>query len=174
MPALDTKSKPKADKVENKPTVENKPAEETRGKSPILMISICVVLVIVLGTAGFFAAPYIKAKFKKSGPVREEVKATLALEPFLVNLADKEEVRFIKTTFQLGLAEEPAEEAKNSVAIASIRDSIISLLSSKTADQILTPEGKDKLREEVRARIRSLAPRMKVLEVYIVDFVVQL
>jgi flagellar protein FliL len=174
MPAPDTKSKPKADKVENKPTVENKPAEETRGRSRILMISICAALVVVLGTAAFFAAPYLKTKFKSSGPVREEVKATLALEPFLVNLADKEEVRFVKTTFQLGLAQEPSEEAKNSVVIASIRDSIISLLSSKTSEQILTPEGKDKLREEIRSRIRPIAPRMKVLEVYIVDFVVQL
>jgi flagellar protein FliL len=174
MPALDTKSKPKADKVENKPTVENKPAEEIRGKSRILMISICAALVVILGTAAFFATPYIKSKLGKRVPPREEVKATLALEPFLVNLADREEVRFVKTTFQLGLAEEPDEKEKNSVVIASIRDSIISLLSSKTAEQILTPEGKKQLREEILSRIRSLAPRMKVLEVYIVDFVVQL
>jgi flagellar protein FliL len=174
MPALDTKTKPKADKVENKPTVENKPVEKTGGRSRILMILISVTLVVILGTAAFFAAPYLKAKFGKRGPLREEVKATFALEPFLVNLADREEVRFVKTTFQLGLAEEPDEKAKNSVVIASIRDSIISLLSSKTSEQILTPEGKDKLREEIRSRIRSIAPRMKVLEVYIVDFVVQL
>jgi flagellar protein FliL len=173
MPA-DTKSKPKADKVENKPTAESKPEEETHGRSRVLMISIIAVLTVILGTAAFFAAPILKAKFGKSKPTHEEVKATLALEPFLVNLADKEESRFIKTTFQLGLAEEPSEEAKNSVVIASIRDSIISLLSSKTAEQILTPEGKNKLREEIRSRIQSIAPRIKVLEVYIVDFVVQL
>ena len=174
MPAADTKSKPKADIVESKPAVENKPAAESRGKSRIFIIAVSAVTLIVLGAAAFFAAPYIKAKFKKSGPPREEVKATLALDPFLVNLADREEIRFVKTTFQLGLAEEPKEEEKNSVVTASIRDSIISLLSSKTAEQILTPEGKDKLREEIRSRIRSIAPRMRVLEVYIVDFVVQL
>ena len=174
MPAQDMKIKPKADKVENKPIVENKPAEETRGMSRILMISVFAVLVVVLGTGIFFAAPYLKAKFVRSGPVREEVKATLELEPFLVNLADREEVRFIKTTFQLGLAEEPKEETKNAVVIASIRDSIITLLSSKTAEQIMTTEGKNKLREEILSRIRSKAPGMKVLEVYIVDFVVQL
>jgi flagellar protein FliL len=170
----DTKSKPKADKVENKPAVEGKAEEEPQGKSRILMISIAVIVVLGLAAGAFFGAPLIKAKFAKKAPAHEEVKATLALEPFLVNLADREESRFIKTTFQLGLSEELGEEEKNSVVIASIRDSIISLLSAKTADQILTPEGKDKLRDEIRTRIRSIAPRMKVLEVYIVDFVVQL
>jgi len=98
----------------------------------------------------------------------------LSLEPFLVNLADADEPRFVKTTFQLGLAEELKEENKSSPSVPAMRDSIITLLSSKTAEQILTSQGKDKLREEIRARINAISPKMKVLEVYIVDFVVQL
>ena len=102
------------------------------------------------------------------------MKATLVLDAFLVNLADKDEVRFLKTTFQLGLAEEPKEEAKSPVSsrLFAIRSS--HLLTSKTAEQVLTSQGKEKLREEIRSRIRTVAPSMKVLEVYIVDFVVQL
>jgi flagellar protein FliL len=103
-----------------------------------------------------------------------EVKSTLDLEPFLVNLADKEEIRFVKATFKLGLPNEGGESATEPAVIAGLRDSIISLLSSKTAEQILSPEGKDKLREEIRSRINSLAPKLKVQEVFIVDFVVQL
>jgi len=97
-----------------------------------------------------------------------------ALSEVLVNLADTEESRFVKGTFQMGLAEEPKEKEKDVVAIAAMRDSIITLLSSKTADQILTPQGKDKLREEIRARVNVVSPQIKVLEVFIVDFVVQL
>ena len=51
---------------------------------------------------------------------------------------------------------------------------VISLLSSKKAEQILTPQGKDTLRKEVRSKVNSLSPDLNVLEVYIVDFVVQL
>jgi flagellar basal body-associated protein FliL len=80
----------------------------------------------------------------------------------------------VKTTFQLGLAEVPKEEGKDPVTIAAIRDSIISLLSSKKAEQVLTPEGKETLRQEIRSRVNALSPKTKVLEVYIVDFVVQL
>jgi flagellar FliL protein len=109
-----------------------------------------------------------------AAPKKQEVKSTMDLEPFLVNLADKEEIRFVKATFKLGLPDDNSESAKEGVVTASLRDSIISLLSSKTAEQILSPEGKDKLREEIRNRINSLAPKLKVQEVFIVDFVVQL
>lgn len=137
--------------------------------------------IVILGYASYLGMGYFwkarsgaAAAAAKSMPKRVEVKATLALEPFLVNLADKEDVRFVKATFQLGLPEEQAESSDEKVLLASIRDSIIALLSSKTAEDILSPEGKEKLREQIRARVNVLAPALKVQEVYIVDFVVQL
>ena len=64
----------------------------------------------------------------------------------------------------------------NPVVIAATRDAIISLLSTKTSDQILTVEGKDKLRREVRERVNAFfaGSKAKVQDVYIVEFVVQL
>jgi flagellar FliL protein len=171
-------------KIESTPIVESKTDVEPQGKSrkPLILIGLVVFMLLVGGLA-FWTFPYFMGTrssllgtkgtaIQKSK--HEQVKATLALEPFLVNLADKDEVRFVKTTFQLGLAEEPNEDAKSDVAVAAMRDSIISLLSSKTAEQILTPEGKDKLREEIRLRVGAISPGIKILEVYIVDFVVQL
>ncbi len=187
MMALDLNAKSKADskqKVESKPIVENKVAGEgeTKGKSRKLWILLGALgFVLIAAGVAFFAFPYFKGNHKsfpgtEEGTVQaksKKVKAALALEPFLVNLADTDEIRFVKTTFQLGLAEEPKEEIKGP-AIAAMRDSIISLLSSKTAEQILSPQGKDKLREEIRSRVNAITPEAKVLEVYIVDFVVQL
>jgi len=148
------------------------------------MLIVAVVLLLAGGGAAFWAIPYFKGSGKASAEAKaeehaeksksEQIKTTLALEPFLVNLADADESRFVKGTFKLGLAEELSEKEDNTVAIAAMRDSIITLLSSKTADQILTSEGKNKLREEIRDRVNSVAPKMKVLEVFIVDFVVQL
>ena len=168
-------------KIESKPVVENKSAGETQGNSrkPWILI-VSIALVVVAGSTAFLALPFtkgIRTAFWTSlhqSPKKEQVKATLPLEPFLVNLADTGENRFVKTTFHLGLAEEPKEENKGGVAIAAIRDSIISLLSSKKAEQILTPEGKDMLRQEIRSRVNAVSPKTKVLEVYIVDFVIQL
>ena len=106
----------------------------------------------------------------------EEVKVAAGLDPFLVNLADPQAVRFLKVTFQLGMTGDSEEFSKNPVAIAAARDAIISLLSAKTSEQILTVEGKNKLREEVRDRVNSLlnAAKTRVRNVYIVEFVVQL
>jgi flagellar basal body-associated protein FliL len=168
-------------KVENKPVVESKTPVETKERSWKFWFLIgSAAMLILMGVTLFLSLPSFKgartALWAKMAGERkvEQVKATLALDPFLVNLADTDDIRFVKTTLQLGLAEEPKEQTKNSVIIAAIRDSIISLLSSKKADQILTPQGKDTLRKEIRARVNALSPKTKVLEVYIVDFVVQL
>jgi flagellar FliL protein len=138
-------------------------------------------LVVVGGGATFGILKYLRsagtaAAAEKSR--KESIESTLNLEPFLVNLADKEAVRFVKVTFKLGLTvdEKEVEEklSKNTVFLAQTRDSIISLLSSKTSEEILTAEGKEKLRQEVQARVNAFMAKGKVMEVYIVDFVVQL
>ncbi len=180
-------------KTNSNPTVQDKPASEAKNKSSKIWILLGFLILIAAGDLGFRAYTYFKGPetvladdqnkdessiSEKSAQAKKvqqpEVKAVLNLEPFLVNLADKENIRFVKTTFQLGLEEEPDEEAQSPVAIAAMRDTIISLLSTKEAEHILTAQGKNKLREEIRTKINSIAPKIKVLEVYIVDFVVQL
>jgi flagellar FliL protein len=179
MSAPDPKVNPKGEekqKVDSKPMVESKAGGGSKRKLPKLWILVAAcVLVVGLGCAAFFAYPL----FKKSAHAADRkeqtvVKAVLPLDPFLVNLADEGETRFVKATFQLGLEEEWKAESKESAAIAAMRDSIISLLSSKTAEQIMTAQGKGNLREEIRSRVNAISPEIKVLEVYIVDFVVQL
>ncbi len=175
-----TEAKPKPDLnpiVENKQAAaEEKPKSSKKwivvAAATMVVVVSCSLILLFPNLLGFGKA-FAHRDQKKSNGV-EQVRSVLILEPFLVNLADAEEVRFLKATFQLGLAGDPSEDAKNAVIIAAVRDSIISLLSSKTADQILTSSGKEKLREEIRVRINSISPKLKVLEVYIVDFVVQL
>jgi flagellar FliL protein len=108
--------------------------------------------------------------------VSSKVKSTMNLDPFLVNLADTESTRFVKLTLRLGL-DQPGlgdELTGDPVVVAASRDKIISILTAKTSDQILTPEGKNKLRGEIRDGVNQVLPRGRVVEVYIMDFVVQL
>ena len=91
------------------PVVEDKAEKAGKGKMKKLLI---IILAVVLLTAAstFFAISFFKedlpASVEGEGNTeadgeestvnkREPVKATLALEKFLVNLADKEEVRFV-------------------------------------------------------------------------------
>ncbi len=123
------------------------------------------------GNHGWFTKAAAAAAEKSQKP---EIKSTMNLDTFLVNLADKEDIRFVKAQFQLGMTEENEEVTKNPVVLAATRDAIISLLTSKTSDQVMTPQGKDKLREEIMNRVNAILPKGKVCEVFIVDFVVQL
>ncbi len=182
---LDMKAKPKADvkqKIENKPTVENKPDAAPEPRSRKLWIVIGILALVAAVSLTFLAFPYFKgirasasnlAGKASQGSLHEPVTATLALEPFQVNLADTDELFYVKATFHLGLAEKLDEEDKDLV-VNALRDSIISLLSSKKAEDILTPQGKEKLREEIRSRANAISPPMRVVEVYIVDFIVHL
>ena len=186
MATEDTKSQntnEKSQKPNSNPVIENKAGAAGKSKMKILWIAIGGLILLIAGSL-IFAVPYFKEsraageqgketseeKDKSTEPEQEPVKATLALDPFLVNLADQ---GFVKSSFQLGLAEEPEEDTKV-MTVAAMRDSIITLLTSKTAEQMLTPQGKVKLREQIKARLNELSPNIKVVEVYIVDFVVQL
>jgi flagellar protein FliL len=144
-----------------------------------------------LGLAGFVAVYFLRAPkadaahgaapdAKKKEEAEHaagklESKSTVVLEPFLVNLADSETVRFVKASFHLGMESEKGGEefSANKAEVAATRDAIISLLSSLTSEQILSQEGKAKLREEIKRRVNALS-ETKVADVYIVDFVVQL
>ncbi|MDR1727072.1 MAG: flagellar basal body-associated FliL family protein [Acidobacteriota bacterium] len=153
-------------------------------KSNILLviIGILVFLLVVAvgGLIGYTRLPTLAghasaAAHEEEEPKRPAVKGLLPLDPFLVNLADEDDVRFLKATFQLGMAGEMVGEVdKNSAEVAAIRDAIISLLTAKSSDEIMTSQGKEALREEIKTRVNAMAPANKVAEVYIVEFVVQL
>ena len=166
---------------------------QEKPKSGKLWILIVALAVIVAGDLAFRALSYLsgpkpvaaagstanspKVTEKKNAPEssqskKAEVKAVVELSPFLVNLADKESIYYLKATFQLGIAVEDEQTVKDNVVMPAIRDTIISLLSAKTSEQILSTEGKDRLREEIRNRINAVLPKGRVQGVYIVDFVV--
>jgi flagellar FliL protein len=54
-----------------------------------------------------------------------------------------------------------------------INDTITTALSSKTFESIYTSEGKDKLREEIKAQLNERLPELGVIAVYFTEFVVQ-
>ncbi|HMD83909.1 MAG TPA: flagellar basal body-associated FliL family protein [Terriglobia bacterium] len=104
-----------------------------------------------------------------------QVKGVMHLEPFVVNLADPEENRFLRVGVDLGLENPPsAKEGKGGeVPTARIRDCILAVLSTWHSDALLAPEGKQKLKDELVHALRERAPELGVKEVYFTDFLVQ-
>ena len=94
------------------------------------------------------------------------------VEPFIVNLADAQEVRYLKLTVKLEL-DNPEWVAVLTDRIPQIRDTILVLLTSKESSSIRTTQGKFQLRDEITQRVNSLLPKPAVHTAYFTEFVVQ-
>ncbi|TWJ18039.1 flagellar basal body-associated FliL family protein [Geobacter argillaceus] len=95
-----------------------------------------------------------------------------SLEPFIVNIYDGQEIRYLKLKVEFEMAN-PGVKAELDARQAPLRDAILVLLTTKTLRDIQDLQGKNQLREEILSAVgRILAPG-KVTRVYFTDFVVQ-
>jgi flagellar FliL protein len=165
------------------------PAEKPPGVLKWVAIGIALALVAG-GTAGgvlWFllrpAAPAVEAaegEHAEGGEATEakkpaEPKAVVALEPFLVNLADTEANRFVRVTLHLAVESEHEAEliAKNPVHKARLRSAIIETLAQETSARLVTADGKAALKSALAERCTKALGDLKVLDVLFTDFVVQ-
>jgi len=94
------------------------------------------------------------------------------LEPFIVNIYDGQELRYLKVKVELEMAA-PAVKPELDARLAPIRDAVLVLLSTKTLQEIQDVQGKNQLKEEILAAINKNIPPGKIAKVYFTDFVVQ-
>ena len=94
------------------------------------------------------------------------------LDSFVVNISDRERDRYLKLKTELELSM-PELSDELDQRMPQIRDLIISLLGSKSFEEVRTIEGKNFLREEILLRINSLLVSGKVKRVFFTEFVVQ-
>jgi flagellar FliL protein len=108
----------------------------------------------------------------EKGAKGESAAPILPLETFIANLADEGGSRYLKATFQIefvGTSVPPELTPR----LPKIRDLLLTLLSSKSFDDVRTPEGKQLLREEIIARVNQVLERDAVKAVYFTEFIVQ-
>lgn len=94
------------------------------------------------------------------------------LDPFVVNLADHPEIRYLKVTIKLDLSS-PKLTGEIESSMPQIRDSMLILLSSKDFASVRTVEGKMTLREEILQRINHILKGGRVTNAYFTEFVAQ-
>jgi len=94
------------------------------------------------------------------------------VEPFIVNLADMPEVKYLKLTVKLELDSQQGS-AELTARVPQVRDTILVLLTSKDAASIRSTQGKFQLRDEITQRVNSILPKPSVRTVYFTEFVVQ-
>lgn len=166
------------------------------GKSKAkLLIIVGIVLAVLLaggGAAAFFLtkkgqdetaaagddaeaeeqdAPKGKKKAKKKAK-GDHPPIFVSLDPFTVNLSDTDADRFAQIQLVLEVSEKTVDEELK-VQLPAVRNAILLLLSSKSARELLTLEGKQKLATEVVAATAARIGDDKVESVHFAQFIVQ-
>jgi flagellar FliL protein len=163
---------------------------------PIKLLIIVSVVALVFGVGGAFVAVKFlggggkgvesSEEHKGDAEVKAELKSEAGgkhgqaaspgvmfdLDPFIVNLADTPEVRYLKLTLKLEVDSE-AVSTELSSRIPQIRDAILVLLSSKDVNAVRTTQGKFQLRDEITQRVNGLLKKPGVRSAYFTEFVVQ-
>ena len=148
------------------------------GKLPIVMI-IAIVLVLSLG-AGVFTFFKISMKPKGKGAGKEVKHAETSmwkLDDFVVNLADRDESRYLKVSLVLEVEGKPkggGEGAEGqSPEDAKARDAIISVLTTKRVAELVTASGKLQLKSDIRTALNSVLQDTEVANIYFTSFAMQ-
>lgn len=154
--------------AETAPAAAAAPAK--RGKKKLLVILVAV-LVVVLG-AGGGAVVYLKKKAAAQAAAEVEdggevVSATarpdqhnppvwLPLDPFIVNLADREADRYAQVGITLELDSAGSAEMIRGY-MPAVRNAILLILASKTSKDLADRAGKEQLAEEIaREAVRPM------------------
>lgn len=157
--------------------------EGEKKKSPLKLIIIIVAALAILGAGGYFAMDMFMGEDEttaaeggadaEQAAADEEPLTVLALEPFIVNLADPSGKRYLKLALTIDCKNEETKQMLEN-RMPKIRDSILLLLTSKEYSQIYPVDGKIRLRNEVLQKINAaLGGTGEVHAVYFTEFVIQ-
>lgn len=164
-------------------------------KKKFIIIGAAVAVAIILGAVVFMMTGKGDKKEAGKGEAQTEAKAEgkagakaegggakegaagaatniYPLEPFIVNIYDGQELRYLKVKVELemvGAAVKPDVDMR----LAPIRDAILVLLSTKTLLEVQDIQGKNQLKDEILAAINKHMAPGKITKVYFTDFVVQ-
>jgi flagellar protein FliL len=170
-----------------RPVREEPPRARIPGKSVKKIILIVVVVLVLAGGGGgaywwlhradAAAAAEGATEEKHEGAKEADPNETglMILDPFLVNLADKDSPRFLRATVQIVISDKAiAEEmTEHDVVKVRIRSSILELLTEQSSEQLVTPEGKAVLKKAIIERASKILTEAKIVDVLFSEFVVQ-
>lgn len=157
--------------------------EKTKKSNKIILIVVIALVVILLLLGGVVYLmqspdPAMDGNTPTSGTATPNatnyirIGSTYQLDQFIVNLLTQSGRRYLKVTIALEMT---APELQNELDAkrAPIRDTINSILSSKSIDEISTMRGKDKLKEEIVLRLNEFLVDGKIRNVFFLDFAIQ-
>jgi flagellar basal body-associated protein FliL len=138
------------------------------GRRRLLGVAVLAPLVTAIGIWFWVAREPEPIASAGSEP---QVKSTLHLETFVLNLADPDQRSYLRVGIDLGLSRvaKKGEEAP----VAQVRDTILGVLAQGKVDELETAAGKTKLKENLLQALQQRVPQLGVEEVYFTEFLIQ-
>jgi len=169
-------------------TEEN--AEGGKSKKPIIIIAVAIVALIVIGAVvvmmmmksedtsggaeGKSAAKdeHGKKGEKKKGGDEAKPGPMLAIDNIVINLVSETGARYAKVSVALEM-DTPESMVEVTERKAMLQDMIITVLSQKTADELITYKGKESCKNEILDKVNEKLHDGTVRNVYFTNFIVQ-
>jgi flagellar FliL protein len=163
---------------------EQEEVQEETAKSPPkkgnkMLIMIIIAVTVVLGAGGIIGYMLMSGDETEAGTEAEkkeekakEETGIFALDPFVLNLADHG--RYLKVSIQFEISDESMHDFVKTKT-PQLRDTIITLVSSKSLASISSPEGKFQLKDEVLFRANQILGMEKDIfkNLFFTEFVMQ-
>ena len=151
-----------------------------KGMNPIIMIVIGLIGTIIVGTIAFVIVyNMITAGPDKTSEEAAETSKTVYFgklfsfeEPIIVNLAGTKGQRYLKVSIKFEVTDDDVVE-ELTARKPLILDLLISILSSKTIDDVSNTVGRNRLRREIIDKSNAELVAGKVINVYFTEFVIQ-
>ena len=149
------------------------PATTTAGKSPpsSRMGVVFLILAVLLAAVGAGVWTTRRSEPEISGVASGQQKGTLHLETFVLNLADPGQRSYLRVGIDLRLAREM--DRKETAPVAEVRDTILGVLAESRVEELLTAQGKTKLKAGLLHALQERVPGLGVEEVYFTEFLIQ-
>jgi flagellar FliL protein len=150
---------------------QEKEVKKVSKKKLLLFLVIGLVIVILAGSviAVFSTFKGGKGKEKERSPKETVI---YSMEPIVVNLFDPTGKRYLQIRLAFELKDKKMEE-EIKINDPKIRDVIISTLSTKTPEDVLQPEAKDLIKNELLQKINSALGEEAISNIYITQYIVE-
>lgn len=152
---------------------QDKSRTQSNNKMLIIIVSVAVVVCVTAVSAVFLFHGGAKgAAAKEDKAEKGETVIMFSQEPFIVNIYDGQDLRYMKLRLDLELA---SIDAKNELTArqSQLRDAVLAILTTKTLQDVQNLQGKNQLKAEILAALSKIVAPGKVKQIYFTDFVVQ-
>ena len=180
--------------AEETPAAEPAPAAKSSNSGSLIMMVVIVLVSNALGAGAtwFFVRRAMAAVVAPAAEGHEgqenkgeepvdmaevlEKSAVVPLEPFVVNLADSDSPRYlrIKVSLMVDDKSKAKEVQENQALQLKVRDVILQTLTRKSSQELISEEGKKKLRKEIQDQVGPFFKEPKLNDVMFTEFVIQL